>query len=124
MLRITRNIEPSEARDLLELVPRACVAFASDEGPRAEPVRVVVDNERYLVGMPSNGSPPAVGEEVVLLIDEGTQFFDLRAVYVRGRVEPVDAAGSLSEDLSWFAVGPTRVVAWDYGRMREVDDGS
>jgi hypothetical protein len=125
MPRITRNIEPGEALDLLERVPRACVAFARDQGPQAEPVAVTFKNGRYLVGMPSNGAtPPAVGEEVVLLIDEGVQFFDLRAIYVRGLVEPLEGAESQSNDLSWFAVGPTKVAAWDYGRMREVEDGS
>jgi hypothetical protein len=126
MRRITRNIDPLEGRDLLARVPQACIAFAgTGDSPRAEPITVVSQNERYLVGMPSQGpTPPAVGEEVVLLIDEGFQFFDLRAIYVRGRVDPADEAERLSDDLSWFAVVPSKIVAWDYGRMREVEDAS
>lgn len=125
MKRVTRNIDPMEARDLLERVPRACVAFGGDHGPQVEPVAVVFRNARYLVGLPVDGTGrPTVGDEVVLLIDEGVHFFDLRAMYIRGRVGPVDLREGLPEDCSWFAVEPTRTVAWDYGRMREVDDES
>jgi hypothetical protein len=123
--RITLNIDPVEARDLLERVPRACVAFASDEGPQAELVTVLFKDDRYLVGMPSTAaSHPTVDEEVVLLVDDGVQFFDLRAIYVRGHVQPLAGVKYLSGDVFWFEVQPTRTVAWDYARMREVDDES
>lgn len=125
MKRITRNIDLVEARDLLERVPRACIAFAGDEGPQAEPVTVLFKDDRYLVGMPSSAaSHPTVHDEVVLLVDEGLQFFDLRAIYVRGHVQPLGEVERLPADLFWFAVQPTRTVAWDYGRIREVDDES
>ena len=125
MKRITLNIDLMEARDLLERVPRACLAFASDEGPRVELVTVVFKEDRYLVGMPSSAaSHPTVDEEVVLLIDDGVQFFDLRAIYVRGHVQSLGAVEGLAGDFFWFAVQPTRTVAWDYARMREVDDES
>jgi hypothetical protein len=121
MHRVTRNIEPTEARDLLERVPRASVSFASEEGPCAEPATFSCTNERYLAAIASNATRrPAVGQEVVLLIDEGVHFFDLRAIYVRGVVEPVE--GAERDDLFWFSVTPTKVVAWDYGRLREEDD--
>jgi hypothetical protein len=121
--RVTRNIDLVEARDLLEQVPRACVAFAGDEGPQAELVTVVFKDDRYLVGMRSSAaSHPAVHEEVVMLVDEGFQFFDLRAIYVRGHVQPLGGVEGLPGDFFWFAVQPTRTVAWDYGRIREVDD--
>lgn len=123
--RITLNIDPVEARDLLERVPRACVAFASDEGPRAEPVDVLFKDDRYLVGMPSSAkSHVPTHDEVVLLVDEGVQFFDLRAVYVRGHVQPLAGVEGLDGDFFWFEVQPTRTVAWDYARIREVDDES
>ena len=123
--RITLNIDSMEARDLLERVPRACVTFASAEGPQAEPVTVLFKEDRYLVGMPSSAaSHLTVHEEVVLLIDDGVQFFDLRAIYVRGHVQPLGGLEGLAGDLSWFAVQPTRTVAWDYARIREVDDES
>jgi hypothetical protein len=121
--RITLNIDPVEARDLLERVPRACVAFATDEGPQAELVTVLFKDDRYLVGMPSTAaSHPTVDEEVVLLVDEGVQFFDLRATYVRGHIQPLGGVEGLGCDCVLFEVQPTRTVAWDYARIREVDD--
>jgi|ERR1700722_12263243 hypothetical protein len=125
MKRITLNIDLMEARDLLERVPRACLAFASDEGPRVELVTVVFKEDRYLVGMPSSAASHLTAhQEVVLLIDDGVQFFDLRAIYVRGHVQPLSGVEGLADDSVWFAVQPTRSVAWDYARMREVDDES
>jgi hypothetical protein len=121
--RITLNIDLVEARDLLERVPRACVAFTSDEGPQVELVTVLFKDDRYLVGMPSSAaSHLTVHEEVVLLIDDGVQFFDLRAIYVRGHVQPLAGVEGLADDFFWIAVQPTRTVAWDYARIREVDD--
>jgi hypothetical protein len=121
--RITLNVDPVEARDLLERVPRGCVAFASDEGPQLEPVSVLFKDDRYLVGMPSSAaSHLTVDEELVLLVDDGVQFFDLRAIYVRGHVQPLSGMEGLRGDFFWFEVQPTRTVAWDYARIREVDD--
>ena len=125
MKRITRNIDPLEARDLLERVLRACVAFADDEDPQAELVTVLFRNDRYLVGMPWCAATHTTDhDEVVLLVDEGFQFFDLRAIYVRGHVQPLGEVEGLPGDFFWFVVQPTRTVAWDYGRMREMDDES
>ena len=125
MKRITLNVDLTEVRDLLERVPRACVAFASDAGPRVEPVTIVFKDDRFLVGMPLGAANHlAAHQEVVLLIDDGVQFFDLRAIYVRGHVQPLGGVEGLADDSVWFAVQPTRSVAWDYARMREVDDES
>ncbi len=125
MKRITLNVNPVEARDLLERVPRACLAFAGDEGPRVEPVTFWFKDDRYLVGIPSTAASHLTDhEEVVLLVDDGVQFFDLRAVYVRGHVQPLDGAADLAGNLAWLEVQPTRAVAWDYARIREVDDES
>lgn len=125
MKRVTLNTDLVEARDLLERVPRACAAFVSDQGPQVEPVAVLFKDDRYLVGMP----PSAAGyltahQEVVLLVDDGVQFFDLRAIYVRGHVHPLGGVEVVAGDLFWFEVQPTRAVAWDYARIREVDDES
>ncbi len=121
--RITLNVDLVEARDLLDRVPRACVASASDEGPQVEPVTVLFKDDRYFVGVPScAASHLTVHEEVVLIVDDGVQFFDLRAIYVRGHVRPLGGAEGLAGDFFWFEVQPTRTVAWDYARMREVDD--
>jgi hypothetical protein len=125
--RTTLNVDLIEVRDLLERVPRACVAFTSDEGPQVEPVTVLVKDDRYLVGMPSRAaSHLTIHQEVVLVVDDGSQFFDLRAIYLRGHVQPLDRSGDLPADFFWFEVQPTRTVAWDYARIREseADDES
>ncbi|CAM2767326.1 hypothetical protein H7J50_23050 [Mycobacterium intermedium] len=124
--RVTLNVDLLEVADLLERVPRACVAFAGEEGPRVEPVTVVCNGDgRYFVGLPSStANRLGVHTEVVLLVDDGVQFFDLRAVYVRGVVEPPNGMTVLADGFFWFEVEPTRTAAWDYARMREVDDES
>jgi hypothetical protein len=125
MRRITLNVDPAEARDLLERVPRACVAFATDEGPRVEPVTVAFKDDRYLVGMPSCAARHLRDHgEVVLLVDDGVQFFDLRAIYVRGHARASGGKQDPAGEHFWFAVEPTRTVAWDYARIRAVDDES
>jgi hypothetical protein len=123
--RVTLNVELAEVGDLLESVPRACLAFIGDEGPEVEPVTVAFEGGRYFVGAATRAaSRLAGGEEVVLVIDDGVQFFDLRAIYVRGHVEPLDESEGTPNDFSWFEVSPIRTVAWDYARIREVDHES
>ncbi len=124
MKRVTRNIDPSCARDLLERVPRACLSFASDHGPQAQPIVLVWLDGRYLAGIPLDADPrPSPGQEVVLLVDEGIHFFDLRAIYIRGRVKPAEAPrGAPADRRTWVEVVPLKTVAWDYGTLREVKD--
>ena len=46
---------------------------------------------------------PAPGQEIVLLVDEGIYYFDLRAIYIRGTVQPgPPPAGGVS--LPWAAL--------------------
>lgn len=123
MKRISLNVDVAEASDLLRRVPRACVALADDGEPRVEPADVVFDHGRYLVGMQATvASHVTSGDEVVLLIDEGFHFFDLRAVYVRGHVALAGEGDGLPGDLCWFEITPTRSTAWNYARIRELDD--
>lgn len=58
------------------------------------------------------------------LFDEGVQFFDLRAIYIRGRVKSVEAPNDAPAGRTWFEVIPIKTVAWDYGTLREVTDES
>ena len=123
MKRITRDIDPVDAQHLLERVPRASLAFASDHGPHAQPIAFVWQNGRYLAGLPETDIyQPTSDQEVVLLIDEGVQFFDLRAIYIRGRVKPTEAPAGVPAGRAWFEVIPLKTVAWDYGTLREVKD--
>ncbi len=118
-----RGISISIARDLLERVPRACIAFAGDDGPQAQPIVLVWHDCRYFVGILENVAPrPSPGQEVVLLVDEGIYFFDLRALYIRGQVQPAEPPKDAAVGHMWYEVVPLKTVAWDYGALREVSD--
>jgi hypothetical protein len=101
------------------------MAFATEDGPQVEPVTVVFKDGTYLIGTASKtASHLTIGDEVVLVVDDGVQFFDLRATYVRARVQPLREMKGPESDSFWFEVRPTRTVAWDYARIREADDAS
>ena len=125
MKHITRDIDPVDAQDLLERVPRACLSFADDHGPHAQPIACLWRDGRYFAGIagPTNLQPTA-DQEVVLLVDEGVHFFDLRAIYIRGQAKPVEAPQGAPAGYTWLEVIPLKTVAWDYGTLREVHDGS
>jgi hypothetical protein len=121
--RVSRDIAPDRAMDLLERGPRACICFPGDHGPEAWPVTVVAHDGRYLAGLPEAAeSLPALGHEVVLLVDGGIRFFDLRAVSIRGHVETAEAPRGASAGHRWFEVIPIRIGGWDFGALREVRD--
>jgi hypothetical protein len=124
MKQVTRNIDPASARGLLERVPRACLCFASDHGPQAQPIVLVWHDGRYLASIPQKADrKPGPGQEVVLLIDEGVHYFDLRALYIRGQVKQAsESPGEPAADCAWVEVVPLKTVAWDYGTLREVRD--
>jgi hypothetical protein len=111
MKQVTRDIDLTAARDILQRAARACLAYAGTDGPQLWPVALEWREERYFVRLPQGAVPPAPGQEVVLLVDEGVYYFDLRAVYVRGAVQPGEGC---------LEVLPSKTVAWDYGSMREV----
>jgi hypothetical protein len=123
MKQVTRNIEPDGVRDLLERVLRACIAFATDHGPQAQPIVFAWRDRRYLVGVSDAAEcRPSAGQEVVLLIDKGVHYFELRALYVRGRMEATETPPGALTRRAWFEVVPIKMVAWDYGMLREVRD--
>jgi len=53
---------------------------------------------------------------VVLVVDDGPQWFRLRALTIRGTAVPPGKG--------CYRVEPRRVVAWDYGALREVPTAS
>ncbi len=55
-----------------------------------------------------------------MLVDDGPYWFQLRGVSVRGIAIPVDPPlGDELEALAWYAIEVRRVLAWDYGAIRE-----
>ncbi len=123
MKRVTRDVDPDRAQDLLEQVPRACICFADDHGPQAQPVILVWHDGRYSFGVAEYvDARPSSGQEVVLLVDEGVDFFNLRALYVRGRVQSTEPPTDAPAGYGWFELAPMKTIAWDYGALREVSD--
>ena len=120
--RVTRDIDPHQAQDLLERVPRACLSFAGQRGPELTPVGLVYRDGCCRVSFPGGAALPGPGQEVVLLVDEGIYYFDLRAIYIRGQAQPAEAPPGAPSGQAWFEVIPLKTVAWDYGAMREVGD--
>ena len=123
MKLVTRDIDPDSALDLLEQVPRACLSFSSAHGPIVQPVGLLWHEGRYLASVPGDvKNPPLSGQEVVLLVDEGIYYFDLRAIYIRGQVVATEVPPDMPAGRMWFEVVPLKTVAWDYGSLREVQD--
>ncbi len=121
MKQVTRNIDPGDAQDLLEQVPRACLSFATDQGPYVQPVRLLWYEGRYLVSIPEDAEQrPISGQEVVLLVDDGIYYFQLRAIYVRGQAQPAETPPNAPSGRAWFEIAPLKTVAWDYGKLRDV----
>ena len=123
MKLVTRDVDPASMRDLLERVPRACLSFASEHGPLTQPVGLIWQEDCYLVSIPKEAEyQPFSSQEVVLLVDEGVYYFDLRAIYIRGQVKNVEAFPDAPAGRKWFEVVPIKIVAWDYGTLRDVQD--
>ena len=123
MRRITNTVDPEKMRDLLERVPRACIAFNNAGIVEVAPVDFRFQDGRYWIGMSGGGSGPAPGpdESVKLLIDEGMYYFDMRGIWIRGRAflsEELPEGGSPA--LNWLQLVPEKSVAWDFAAMREV----
>ena len=110
MKRITRTVAVEDLRGLLDGTFGAYLGYVA--GGEAEAVRVTArrDAERWLARLPA-GVALHDGARVVLLVDDGEFYFELRGVRVRGELR--DAGGGERE------VVPAKIVTWDYGAMRE-----
>jgi pyridoxamine 5'-phosphate oxidase-like protein len=114
---ITRDVEASAVADLALSPPRAALATFGDGELVVLPVSVDLEEPAdpatspRIVRVPEGG-PDLAGRNVVVVADDGPQWFRLRSLTVRGTAEVVDP--------STYRVVPTRVVAWDYGSLREV----
>ena len=118
--RVTRDVDPVAVCDLLDQPPRATVAFVDGGGAAVLPARAQVDGDRRLFAVAADAAPALDRREVVLVIDDGPYWFQLRGVSVRGIANRVDTlTGAAAAQLAWYAVDTRRVLAWDYGAVRE-----
>jgi hypothetical protein len=123
MKQVSRDIDPKEAQDLLERVPRACLSYVNENGVQLQPVGLQQHDGRYLVCISGeNSRQPVSGQEVVLLIDEGVYYYELRAIYIRGQLHITETPPGVAAGQMWFELNPLKIVAWDYGMLREVQD--
>jgi hypothetical protein len=118
--RVTRDVEPDALHDLLEQPPRATIAFVRDGCPAVLPARASVDGgHRFAVR--KDDAPELDGHEVVLLIDDGPFWFQLRGISVRGiarrAAPPADVPAA---QVVWYAIEARRILAWDYAKVRLV----
>ena len=105
--RTTRDVTPADVADVVADPRRATVTFVDDGEPAIIPVRTRHDGDRWRFAT----AAAALGDrEVVLLLDDGDWWFELRGVSVRG-VARRDGDG-------WYTVEPRRVLAWSYGSLR------
>ena len=105
--RTTRDVTPADVADVVGNPRRATVTFVDDSEPAIVPVRARRDGDRWRFAAAVRGLDD---HEVVLLLDDGDWWFELRGVSVRG-VARRDGDG-------WYTVEPGRVLAWSYGSLR------
>ncbi|ULP42638.1 pyridoxamine 5'-phosphate oxidase family protein [Mycobacterium lentiflavum] len=116
---ITRDVEVGAVADLALAPPRAALAAVIDNDIRLLPVAVALEEpadpatSARIVRVTAD-SPDLGGCPVVVVADDGPQWFRLRALTVRGTA---DAAGDHT-----YRVVPERVTAWDYGALRAVPE--
>ena len=114
---ITRDVEASAVADLALSPPRAAMAAAGDDEILVLPVSVTLEEpvdpatSPRIVRVPEDG-PELADRDVVVIADDGPQWFRLRSLAVRGTAKAVARCT--------YRVVPRRIVAWDYGSLREV----
>jgi Pyridoxamine 5'-phosphate oxidase len=115
---ITRDVEASAVADLALVPPRAALAAVVDDEIHLMPISLSVEapadpasSSPRLVHVPQD-APDLADRNVVVIADDGPQWFRLRSLTIRGTAI---AAGDRS-----YHVTPKRVVAWDYGSLRYI----
>jgi hypothetical protein len=118
--RVTRDVDLVTVRDLFDQPPRATVAFVDGGDAAVLPARAHVNGDHRLFAVAADAAPALDRREVVLVIDDGPYWFQLRGVSLRGIANRVDAPiDAPAAHLAWYAVDTRRVLAWDYGAVRE-----
>ncbi|WP_197503916.1 pyridoxamine 5'-phosphate oxidase family protein [Mycobacterium sp. 852002-30065_SCH5024008] len=114
---ITRDVEAVAVADLALSPPRVAVAVTVDGEILVLPANVNLDEpvdpawSTRIVQVP-DGSPDLADRNVVVVADDGPQWFRLRSLTIRGTAQ---AMGDRT-----YRVAPERIVAWDYGSLRAV----
>ncbi|MCK8670016.1 hypothetical protein M1M07_02645 [Rhodococcus sp. HM1] len=115
---VTQRVDPEPLVAELLARGRAAVAFDHDERVDALPARVVSEGEKLRAGLHPESLPAdAAFDRVTLILDDGSFWFELRAVNLRGRM--VRAADVTTDGLAWFDLEQRRATGWDYAKLHE-----
>ncbi|MBI1816148.1 MAG: hypothetical protein HYR72_14315 [Deltaproteobacteria bacterium] len=114
---VTRDVEPAVLNDLRDGPARASVAFVDSGAVDVVPARARCRADVYQLGVSADVAPDLTHREVVLVIDDGPYWFQLRGLSVRGVAERV--AQTDADGLDWYMIKTKRVLAWDYGTIHE-----
>ena len=118
--RVTRDVSLAAVGDLLQSPPRGTVAFTHDGAVDVLPARARCGPDTYAFGVARDAAVDLEHREVVLVIDAGSSsWFELRGLSVRGIAVRIEPPTSERFGLTWYAIEPRRVLAWDYGALRE-----
>jgi hypothetical protein len=103
--------------DLALTPPRAALATTVDNEIHVLPIGLRVEDATDLESSPrvirvSQDAPDLADRNVLVISDDGPQWFRLRSLGVRGTAIAID-------DRS-YRLAPKRLVAWDYGSLRDV----
>jgi len=113
-------VDPSRLDDLVERPPRAALAFVHGGCAEAVPVALRREGDRIWIGIDPGVPPGSDSVPVVVLVDDGRYWFDLRAITWRGHLIPGTApATELPTELRWFEFLAESSVSWDFGALRE-----
>jgi hypothetical protein len=122
MGRVTNRVGAESLGDFLGRSTTAVLAHVDASGAvQAVPVAFSWREGRFRIGLPSGELP--LGTPVALAVDDGSFWWELRAVLARGALAPAappDDVGAAR--FQWFEVRPDRVTAWDYDRLHEDPD--
>ena len=84
------------------------------------PGRAQYRADTYRFGVLREVATGLENREVVLVIDDGPHFFELRGLSVRGLARRMHRPEPDDEDaLAWYVIEPRRILAWNYEAMRE-----
>ena len=121
MGRVVQRVDPAGLANVLAPRARAAIAFDRDGVVETLPVLYRRRGEEHFVGVARDAmAEPASFARAVLVLDDGSYWFELRAVSWRGRIEPAPAeAAGARDDLMWLAFVPIGAIAWDYGSLHE-----
>lgn|SRR5574340_153492 len=119
MGRITQRVDPERVATALLGHGRAAIAVDRDGEVDALPVAVRRRDDELWIGIAPEAVPPETAfAHAALVLDDGSFWFELRAVNWRGHIR-VEAPPGGSDDLVWLSFVPRRASAWDYATLHE-----